>query len=89
MTMSAQTSQHDDILQKTAARLIYVLGVDYAINECRNNNWSAVLRFVLAYRTFLDQQPRPFGFARRRPPVWLDTFRHTMSPTVSEPAIAA
>ena len=89
MATSVQPSQHDEILQKTAARLIYILGVDDAIDTCRSNDWSTVLRFVLAYQRFLNQRPHPFGFPGRRPAAWLDTFRHTLSPTVSEPAIAA
>ena len=57
MAMTAQSSQHDDALQTTAARLIYILGLDDAMATCRSNGWPEVLRFVLAYKTFNDRQP--------------------------------
>lgn len=88
MTWTARSSHHDETLQKTAARLIYILGLDEAIETCRSNDWPAVLRFVLAYKTSLDRQTRPCGSARPTPP-WLVTNRYRTSPIDSKPAIAA
>lgn len=88
MAMTVQSPQHDDALQTTAARLIYILGLDDAMATCRSNGWPGVLRFVLAYKTFKDRQPKPGGFRRTSPP-WLVTNRHRTSPFDSEPAIAA
>ena len=95
MVMTAQSSRHDETLQKTAARLIYILGLDGAIHACRSNCWHGVLRFVLAYKAFVDQQPQPHGSAdsernvERRAVLQTVTQRCQMTPTTTPSDIAA
>lgn len=50
MDISSRSSQQDEILQKTAARLIDAVGIDNAIFVCRSNYWHGVLRLVLERR---------------------------------------
>ncbi len=47
MDISSQSSQQEEILQETAARLIDAMGIDTAIFICRSNYWHGVLRLVL------------------------------------------
>lgn len=95
MVMTAQSSRHDETLQKTAARLIYILGLDGAIYACRSNYWHGVLRFVLAYKTSLDRQPQPHGSAdsernvERRAVLQTVTQRCQVTPTTTPSDIAA
>lgn len=95
MASISQSSQHNETLQKTAARLIYILGLDGAIYACRSNDWHGVLRFVLAYETSLDQQPRSYGSAdtecsiKRRAVLQTVTQRCELTPITAPPAIAA
>ena len=58
MTSLVHSSQLDEILQETAARLITILGLDSAIHVCRSNDWVRVLRFVLAYKKAVSLTPR-------------------------------
>lgn len=95
MATIAKSSQHHEALEETAARLIHILGLDNAIYACRSNYWHGVLRFVLAYKTFVDQQPRPHGFARRERNAKVHavlqtvTQRDRLIPNAIPPAIAA
>lgn len=95
MTMTARSSQNDEILQETAARLIQILGVDKAIYACRSNYWHGVLPFVLAYKKSLDRKTRSFGFLRqdrnhhRHGRSQTVTQRHPLTPKTVSPAIAA
>ena len=95
MTVTTRSSQHDEILQETAARLIHILDVDKAIYACRDNYWHSVLPFILAYKRSIDRRPRPFGFARedRNPRCHTlsqtVTQRHPLTPKTASPAIAA
>ena len=47
MDSSNRSSQQDEVLQETAARLIDALGIDSAIFICRSNYWHGILRLIL------------------------------------------